>query len=300
MVDRSQKSSSCTLCAVVKLHGCLHRVVICELTFAFDLVQSNDCARCRGLGVRDASRCVHCTLKKPVLFCREIGNNFSRLPIQLPWKLNISHFFQGPRWCPFVFSNLQWLAATLLPRPNGQDALEFRHLVSTFQARLRANGPEFDVAARRLCRCSSTVTVAAVAARGNVSLQTPTWKRLTAKQRWSKTSRWVMHQSFGTFGSEKLMQCQRFVGLLTFLFFQLVFHRGLAHGSFEMLMLRVFCQNLAAKCEFARPSWNEPKNLRNWPKNLFPDLWDFRHEQLEFFHLLFNAYHLGMVKKTGR
>lgn len=267
MVDRSQKSSSCTLCAVVKLHGCLHRVVICELTFAFDLVQSNDCARCRGLGVRDASCCVHCTLKKPGFFCREIGNNFSRLPIQLPWKLNISHFFHGPRWCPFVFSNLQWLAATLLPRPNGQDALEFRHLVSTFQARLRANGPNSTLQPGGCVAAVPTVTVAAVAARGNVSLQTPTWKRLTAKQRWSKTSRWVMHQSFGTFGSEKLMQCQRFVDVDFIAFSACVSQRFGTWEFWDVESLRVFRQNLG-----------------NWPK-FFPRLFlgfPF-HEQLEFF-----------------
>lgn len=158
MVDRSQKSSSCTLCAVVKLHGCLHRVVICELTFAFDLVQSNDCARCRGLGVRDASRCVHCTLKKPVFF--------------LPWNwkqlFKVTHPTANGNYTShisskvqddvlFVFSNLfSWLAATLLPKAERPpDALEFRHLVSTFQSRLRGQWSEFDVAARRLCRCSS-------------------------------------------------------------------------------------------------------------------------------------------------
>lgn len=44
-----------------------------------------------------------------------------------------------------------------------------------------------------------------------------------------------MHKSFGTFGSEKLMQCQRFVDV-DFIVFQLVFHRGLHMG-----VLRCWC-----------------------------------------------------------
>ena len=205
----------------------------------------------------------------------KLETTFSRLPIQLPWKLHISHFFQGPRWCPFVFSNLfSWLAATLLPKAQRPpDALEFRHLVSTFQSRLRANGPNSTLQPGGCVAAVCTVTVAAVAARGNVSLQTPTWKRLTAKQRWSKTSRWVMHKSFGTFGSEKLMQRQRFVDV-DFTVFSACVSQRFAHGSFEMLsrwgfFVRIWQQSVTR----GDPSWKN-RNLRNWPR-FFPRLFGF-------------------------
>ena len=148
---------------------------------------------------------------------------------------------------------------------------------------------EFDVAARRLCRCSLYRNGGCSwKARGNVSRQTPTWKRLTAKQRWSKTSRWVMHQSFGTFGSEKLMQCQRFVDV-DFIVFQLVFHRGLHMG-----VLRCWCWGFFVRI------WQQSvtretllrTEISETDPNFFPDFWISDTNTLSFFHLLFGAYHL--------
>ena len=43
-----------------------------------------------------------------------------------------------------------------------------------------------------------------------------------------------MHKSFGTFGSEKLMQRQRFVDV-GFTVFSACVSQRFAHGSFEML-----------------------------------------------------------------
>lgn len=156
MVDRSQKSSSCTLCAVVKLHGCLHRVVICELTFAFDLVQSNDCARCRGLGVRDASRCVHCTLKKPVFFCREIGNNFFK--VTHPTAMETTHltFLPRSKMMSFCFQQPVFVASSNTS-PQGPTAARCVGISTSsvhFPVASQGQWSEFDVAARRLCRCS--------------------------------------------------------------------------------------------------------------------------------------------------
>lgn len=295
MVDRSQKSSSCTLCAVVKLHGCLHRVVICELTFAFDLVQSNDCARCRGLGVRDASRCVHCTLKKTWVF---LPWNWKQLfKVTHPTAMETKHltFLPRSKMMSFCFQQPAVASSNTSPKDERPRCVGISTSSVHFPGASQGQWSEFDVAARRLCRCSSTVTVAAVAARGNVSLQTPTWKRLTAKQRWSKTSRWVMHQSFGTFGSEKLMQCQRFVDV-DFIVFQLVFHRGLHMG-----VLRCWCWGFFVRIwqqSVTSETLLRTENLRNWP-NFFPRFW-ISDTNFEFFSAVVLYLSFGHGPGPGR
>ena len=67
----------------------------------------------------------------------------------------MSFCFQQP---VFVAKHL-----TLLPKAERPpDALEFRHLVSTFQSRLRANGPNSTLQPGGCVAAVCTVTVAAV------------------------------------------------------------------------------------------------------------------------------------------
>ena len=76
-----------------------------------------------------------------------------------------------------------------------------RHLVSTFRSRLSQRS-EFDDAATRLCRCSSTVTVPAVAARGNVSRKKHQLGKRQLRSKGELKRSWVMHKSlYRTFGT---------------------------------------------------------------------------------------------------